>query len=366
MQPVVYILINPSLPGLLKIGMTNRTAEERAAELSSGTNMPTKFLVAYEENVPDGIAAEKSIHDELTQLGYRVNDSREFFNVPLKIAIQVMSRIADYARAEAPSQSIQSVPIEGSQAIYYLSKGFSAYSGSPGELQDYAVAHSSFKMAMDLGALEAPYWLATLYMNGCGVKPSFEKAMEILNRGVDRGDINCYERMWMIYAGKSHIEVFHQKNADVCFSRYLNARKESGPTDYLQEYLDHFYYKTTGTLYGSLFTINDFPGEHSKQCIKLWANSINLNLLLIRNSRINGLTMAELEENELLKKSSFDKYDLIQVIPYFSTRLTPSSVEELLKIIFEKIELQDMEYAFSHLKKGFIDEFEPYLLTVAV
>jgi hypothetical protein len=80
---VVYILLNPAMPGYLKIGKTDRTSEERAAELSIGTGMPTRFHVAYDVQVSDCAAAERLIHLRLD--AHRVSKSREFFCIPLKM-----------------------------------------------------------------------------------------------------------------------------------------------------------------------------------------------------------------------------------------------------------------------------------------
>lgn len=90
-EGVIYILINPSMPSLVKIGKTTRVPEERAIELSGTSGVPTKFFVAYEVSVSDCDAAEKDIHNRLSN--FRVNDGREFFNMPLKTAIQSVMEI---------------------------------------------------------------------------------------------------------------------------------------------------------------------------------------------------------------------------------------------------------------------------------
>lgn len=43
----VYILSNPSMPGLLKIGMTRFDPTRRVQELSSATGVPTQFQLIY-------------------------------------------------------------------------------------------------------------------------------------------------------------------------------------------------------------------------------------------------------------------------------------------------------------------------------
>ena len=87
----IYILINPAIPGLLKIGKTSGTSEGRAAELSAVTGLPTPFVVACDWNTSDCDAAELEVHARLDTTRY--SKDREFFRLPLKEAIQVVSEI---------------------------------------------------------------------------------------------------------------------------------------------------------------------------------------------------------------------------------------------------------------------------------
>jgi tetratricopeptide (TPR) repeat protein len=89
----IYIVINESYKGLVKIGRSSRPPEERAKELSRPTGVPTRFHVAYEEFVADCHLAEKLVHKRLEQ--HRVNQRREFFEVALKEAIKVVAEVAD-------------------------------------------------------------------------------------------------------------------------------------------------------------------------------------------------------------------------------------------------------------------------------
>lgn len=85
----IYILINPSLKDLLKIGMTTRSPEERAKELST-TGVPTPFFVAFSEEVSDCQMIEKEIHLQLENFRYIKN--REFFEIPLAHAIKIVAK----------------------------------------------------------------------------------------------------------------------------------------------------------------------------------------------------------------------------------------------------------------------------------
>ena len=79
MSEFIYILENPSLPGLVKIGRTEREVVERVKELSSATGVPTEFTVYREYAVEDATTAERNIHTHLAQ--YRISGNREFFKL---------------------------------------------------------------------------------------------------------------------------------------------------------------------------------------------------------------------------------------------------------------------------------------------
>ena len=86
----VYILTNPALPGLLKIGKTTRTPALRAEELSKPTGVPRPFEVAYALYVLDCHRVEKRTHQQLAQVRVR---GREFFELPLDAAVAAVDRV---------------------------------------------------------------------------------------------------------------------------------------------------------------------------------------------------------------------------------------------------------------------------------
>lgn len=92
-QGYVYILSNPSLPGLVKIGQTSRSPEERARELSKNTSIPENFVVEFEICTSDRVELEKDAHRQLSS--YRVNARREFFRVEIEKAAQLLRQAAE-------------------------------------------------------------------------------------------------------------------------------------------------------------------------------------------------------------------------------------------------------------------------------
>jgi len=81
----VYAMTNEGMPGLVKIGMTCESPDERAKELSSATGVPYPFKVIVCKKVYDPRAKEAAIHELLSALGFRINERREFFNCALPI-----------------------------------------------------------------------------------------------------------------------------------------------------------------------------------------------------------------------------------------------------------------------------------------
>jgi hypothetical protein len=71
-------MTNPSMPGLVKIGFTERTVEERLEEANMSTWIPTPFSVTFAKFVRDPNQKEQTIHRIL--VSDRVNPKREFFS----------------------------------------------------------------------------------------------------------------------------------------------------------------------------------------------------------------------------------------------------------------------------------------------
>jgi hypothetical protein len=98
----IYALVNPSLPGMVKIGRTDRDPKGRAKELSSATGVPTPFIVAHSIFVEDSRIAENIIHGYLENNGFRVSSNREFFSIPIGSAIQAMEyALGTFSTSEA-------------------------------------------------------------------------------------------------------------------------------------------------------------------------------------------------------------------------------------------------------------------------
>ena len=91
MQGIVYILSNPAMPGLLKIGMTEREDYgDRLAELY-GTGVPFPFHCEFAYLVDDPREVEKILHEEFDDA--RVNQDREFFETDVDEVRSILKKM---------------------------------------------------------------------------------------------------------------------------------------------------------------------------------------------------------------------------------------------------------------------------------
>jgi hypothetical protein len=75
---------NPLYDGIVKVGITERTPEERAKELYT-TGVPLPFKVEFAKRVSSPKEKESLLHKILEQYAERVNGRREFFRVTVEV-----------------------------------------------------------------------------------------------------------------------------------------------------------------------------------------------------------------------------------------------------------------------------------------
>jgi hypothetical protein len=93
MKGFIYVLSNPSMGGLLKIGFTTKVLEDRVAELNNVTGIPTNFAVEAFFEVDEPNQLEKAIHRALSK--HRIRKQREFFRLPTTEAIQIIQEVCN-------------------------------------------------------------------------------------------------------------------------------------------------------------------------------------------------------------------------------------------------------------------------------
>ena len=89
----VYILSNPTQPGLLKIGYTKNLPEKRAKQISSATGVALPYKVEWAYQCFNGEMVEREVHHKLK--AQRINNSKEFFQISLEEAKETINLIGN-------------------------------------------------------------------------------------------------------------------------------------------------------------------------------------------------------------------------------------------------------------------------------
>ena len=89
----VYVLSNKAMPGLVKIGYTYGSVENRVSDLSSATGVPIAFQIEFQAECRDPESVERKVHISLSSK--RFNASREYFSVSIKEASHEIIKNAD-------------------------------------------------------------------------------------------------------------------------------------------------------------------------------------------------------------------------------------------------------------------------------
>jgi len=88
-EGIVYIISNPAMPGLVKIGKTNNLEKRMRSLYSSGVPLP--FRCVYAKRVKNYSFIEKKLHGGLAEI--RENMNREFFRIAEERVINLLEMI---------------------------------------------------------------------------------------------------------------------------------------------------------------------------------------------------------------------------------------------------------------------------------
>lgn len=91
----VYVLVNKSMPGICKIGMTTTSVRQRVEEINSATGVITPWIPVYRYECINSLTLEQAVHLELQRLGYRVNPRREGFEISSNEAIRIIEELGE-------------------------------------------------------------------------------------------------------------------------------------------------------------------------------------------------------------------------------------------------------------------------------
>ena len=85
---IVYVLTNPAMPGLVKIGKTTQTEVEMRMKQLFGTGVPVPFDCAFACQVKDAHEVERALHFAFGN--DRINPNREFFRIESERVVAVL------------------------------------------------------------------------------------------------------------------------------------------------------------------------------------------------------------------------------------------------------------------------------------
>jgi len=235
----IYVLINPSMDGLVKIGKTTREPTGRAKELSGATGVPTPFVLAYDALFTDCSAAEEFVHALLEQKGYRVSSNREFFNASISEAIKAVieaERVLGAFHTDHVNSGVglpQDPQLSDQTALgepvwqVTLERAEESYYGLGLTIQDHVEAARLYKVAAKLGSSFACIMLGIMSKNGEACRKDSTIALEFFKQGLGIGDERCWAEMALMYLQDGHYD-----NANKCWHHYFGSKgfREDKPT----------------------------------------------------------------------------------------------------------------------------------------
>jgi len=219
----VYILINPSMSGMVKIGKTQNDPDERAKELSSATGIPTPFFVAYSSYFKNCDVAEVFVHTRLEK--NRLADNREFFRVSVQQAIEAVREAEatlGVVEPTATKDSISKEPVTKPLApwkVIFRSANAHFY-GIGDTIQDQNEALQLYMKAAKLGAISAYWKIGMMYLKNVdeGNSSILQKAKSTFSDGINAGNDLCWAGLADISFRENHFE-----NWDKCWRKYFSS-----------------------------------------------------------------------------------------------------------------------------------------------
>lgn len=194
MKGWVYIISNPAMPDLVKVGYSTKDPELRARELNN-TGAPHAYIVEYEMLIEDPFRLEQQTHKALTCF----REDREWFRCSCEEAIATIQRMAggraiteafkraDRERAESIRRDQEKKELRGKIVKEHISK------------QEFAV-EAKYK---DIFAVQFsenpfwPYWIASslgVFVIIAFVSPKTSESIGVISAGIAGAVIAFFAR----------------------------------------------------------------------------------------------------------------------------------------------------------------------------
>ena len=283
----VYVMINSSYEGLVKIGKTTKDPEERAKELSSATGVATPFIVAYKRMFNDCHVAEKTIHKILTNRGVRINNSREFFRLPISDAINTILSIADDSEPTIDSDPTITDDLDEDPMYYTLATNY--YLGDNGFKKDYNKALEFYqKSILSNEKCEYLFWeeMSEIYEELGDLQLAIKYATKDVEESISRGKdsfIDLYSKYWRIF--ELYIEGGYESKAEEIFHLFFNGARELSDNDWMEHILED----------GRIYKESENVAQYCVWMIEPYIEKNNYQIILRHKKVLNKL------KNEMLK-----------------------------------------------------------------
>ncbi len=116
----IYALTNPSYSGIIKIGMTERTPQERVNELFT-RGVPEKFNILYAKKTKNPKIKEKKLHKIISKYHER-KANREYFVISENDAVEFIDIVCDGEIWKQTNQSKEN-SVAKDQDVGVINKG---------------------------------------------------------------------------------------------------------------------------------------------------------------------------------------------------------------------------------------------------
>jgi hypothetical protein len=246
----IYVLVNSSMPGLVKVGKTTRDPTARVSELSGATGVATPFVLAFKQFFDDCDTAEFQVHYALEARGHRVSTGREFFRADSDEIIHLVIDTAkssvtsaggniriddadillgatddEFALPELPSAPPWEAVLREADDLHY---------GTEDEIEDPVRALSLYKDSIRLGGLIGYERVGQMHQFGDAVPQSDAKALDYFRTGAEKGNYYCWAQMASLFH-----RIGSDENATKCWKRFFDTRS-ARPDALIEEYPEKF------------------------------------------------------------------------------------------------------------------------------
>lgn len=167
MKGWVYIISNPAIPGVIKVGFSTKDPNERAKEL--GTGSPQPYKVEYEVLVNNPQDIEKVTHNSLADN----RAGKEWFSCDISIALKAIKQ------ACKEEDIYLEIFVQGDFFVHEKNK-----------LRNSVLKEDGyFSESEKLPEVDESYELACKYDKGDGVKKNLKEAFRLYQASAEQGNL---------------------------------------------------------------------------------------------------------------------------------------------------------------------------------